>query len=116
MVTGRVSYRDREPKIVAEDIVPIDKAEEQFARAAHIKFMTAGMEENTLAELAEIVAANEGDCKLFIHCITRENHETIIESSTGKGLKPGHGVKEKVEALLGESSIWFSAHPDANPS
>ncbi|RJP71973.1 MAG: DNA polymerase III subunit alpha [Candidatus Abyssobacteria bacterium SURF_17] len=114
MATGRVSYRDSEAKIIAEDIVPIEKAEERFARAVHIKLMTAGMEERTLEELAGIVTKNKGDCKLFLHCVMPEHHEVVVESSSGSGLKASPRVKELVEALMGEGTVWFSARSNAN--
>ncbi len=114
MISGRISYKDREAKVIAEDVVPIEKAEEQFARTAHVKFMTAGMEEKTLEELSGIVAANEGVCKLFIHCVTPDHHVVIVESSSGKGLKPDARAKQQIEALMGEGSVWFSAHANAN--
>ncbi|RJP17882.1 MAG: DNA polymerase III subunit alpha [Candidatus Abyssobacteria bacterium SURF_5] len=116
MLSGRVSYKDTEPKIVAEDIMPIDKAEERFARTAHIKFMSAGTEESTLAELARMVNSNEGDCRLFLHCVTPDHHEVVIESHHGRGLKPSPAAKEQIESLLGAGSIWFSGHPSANSS
>lgn len=115
MVAGQVNFRDGEPKVIAEEIVPMEEAEEKFARASHIKLMTAGLEENTLEKLARVVAENEGRCKLFIHCATPDAGEVIIESAAGKGLKPGPEVKEQVEALMGEGSIWYSSREDAVP-
>ncbi len=113
MISGRVSYKDTEPKVIAENIVPITKAEEEFARASHIRFMTTAMEESSLEELAELIAAHKGNCKLFFHCVTQDNHEVIIESSFAGGLKPGRETREQIEALMGQGSIWFSASSDA---
>jgi hypothetical protein len=78
--------------------------------------MTAGMEEKTLEELMQTVDANHGDCKLFIHCVTPEHQEVIIEASPFKGLKPGTRSKERVESLIGPGAIWFSARSNANSS
>jgi DNA polymerase-3 subunit alpha len=116
MVSGRVNYRDGEPKVIAEEVVPLDEAEEKFARACHIKLMSAGLEESSLEHLARIVSANEGRCKLFIHCEAPGTGEVIIESSLGKGLSPTLRAKEQVEGLMGEGSIWFSARAEAVPS
>ncbi len=112
VVSGRISLRGGEAKVIAEEILPIETAEEQFARAAHIKLMTAGLEEHTLKELARIVFANEGPCKLFIHCVTPDQQEVVMESASGIGLRQGSLVKEKVERLIGQGSIWFSARND----
>jgi len=116
MVAGRVNYRDGEPKVIAEEIVPIEEAEEKFARACHISIMTAGLEEETLEKLARIASENEGRCKLFIHCSTSETREVTIESAVGKGLEPSLRVKEQIEDLMGEGSVWFSARSDALPA
>lgn len=116
MVSGRVSYRDSEPKLIAEDIVPIDLAEERFARAAHVRLMTAGTDEQTLARLLQVINANQGDCKLFLHCTTPEHQEILIESHLAKGLKPSLAAKEEIEALLGPRSVWFSRNSTAETS
>jgi DNA polymerase-3 subunit alpha len=107
-VAGRVSYKDSEAKIVAETIVPIDKAAEEFARFSHVKLMTAGLGDDTLEKLAEIVSDNEGPCRLFIHCVTPETTEVVVESTVTRGLRPSVSVKEQVETLLGRGSVWFS--------
>jgi DNA polymerase-3 subunit alpha len=112
MVAGRVSFRDSEAKVIAEDIVPIDRAEERFARSAHVRFMTTGTDERALSELEQLVQDNQGDCKLFLHCVTPERHEVVIEAS-GKGLKPHLAAKEQIERLLGRDAIWFSANSTA---
>ena len=108
MATGRVSYKDSEAKVVAENIIPLEKAEEQFARTSHVRVTTAGLGEDTLEELARIVAENEGHCKLFIHCLTPERTEVVVESTVNKGLLPSPAVKERIEALLGKNALWFS--------
>jgi DNA polymerase-3 subunit alpha len=109
MISGRVSYRDSEPKLIAEDVVPIDNAEERFARTAHVKFLTAGTEEHTLEQLARVVDANQGDCKLFLHCVTPDGQEVVIEANSVKGLKPSLSAKEQIESVLTPGALWFSA-------
>jgi len=116
MVAGRVSYRDSDPKIIAEAVVPIDKAEEQFARSAHVKLMTAGLEDSALEELAQIVTTNEGACGLYIHCITPDEKEIVVKPSMGNGVNPGPRVKEQIEAVTGQGSVWFSSNADVAPS
>ncbi len=116
MVAGRVSYRDSDPKIIAEDVVPIDKAEEQFARSAHVKLMTVGLEDSALEELAQIVTTNEGACGLYIHCIAPDERKIVVKSSMGNGVSPGPRVREQIEAVTGQGSVWFSSHADIGPA
>jgi hypothetical protein len=71
--------------------------------------------EKTL-ELARIIDANRGDCKLFIHCVTPEHREVVIEASPGRGLKPGSRSKEQIESLMGVGAIWFSTRSNGNSS
>jgi len=116
MVTGRVNYRDGEPKVIAEDVVPLEEAEGRFARACHIRLATAGLEEGELEELARIVLENAGRCRLFIHCSTSEPAEVIIESAVGGGLNPTPRARAQIEELMGEGSIWFTARTDPAPA
>jgi DNA polymerase-3 subunit alpha len=80
VIAGRVNYRDGEPKIIAEEIVPFEKAEEKFARSCHVNAMKAGIEEATLERLVDVVSKNEGRCRLFIHCKVSGAGQVIIES------------------------------------
>jgi DNA polymerase-3 subunit alpha len=116
VVAGRVSYRDAEPKVVAEEIVPFEEAEEQFARSSHIRLVTTGLEEDILEKLVEVVARNEGNCKLFVHCVTPEEREVIFESGAGRGLNPSPQAREQIEALTGQNTVWFSGRTDAVPA
>jgi DNA polymerase-3 subunit alpha len=116
MIAGRVNYRDSEPKIVAEEIVPLDKAEEKFAKTCHIKLATTGLEESAIARLAKVVSENEGRCKLFIHCTAPGADDVIIESSIVKGLNPTSKAREQIEKLAGEGSVMFSSRAEAVPA
>ena len=115
MIAGRVNYRDSEPKIVAEEIVPLDEAEAKFAKTCHIKLTTAGLEESAIERLAKVVSENEGRCRLFIHCKASDTDEVVIEPSIVSGLNPTSKAREQIEELAGEGSVMFSSRAEAVP-
>jgi DNA polymerase-3 subunit alpha len=116
VIAGRVNYRDGEPKIIAEEVVPFEEAEEKFARSCHVNAMAAGIEEATLERLADVVSKNEGRCRLFIHCKASGSGEVIIESSVGRGLSPTPRSREQIEALIGEGTVLFSSRSEPAPA
>jgi DNA polymerase-3 subunit alpha len=115
MIAGRVNYRDSEPKIVAEEIVPLEQAEEKFAKTCHIKLATTGLDESAIERLVKVVSKNEGRCRLFIHCKASDADEVVIESSIVKGLSPTSQAREQIEELAGDGSVTFSSRAEPVP-
>jgi DNA polymerase-3 subunit alpha len=108
MLRAKVSYRNDEVSLLAEDIVPIDDTEKRFTEAVHIRLSTVGLDEALLTRLAELLDAQSGSCDVFLHCVTPERDEIIVHATPSCMVAPSERLCRELEELLGEGCLWYS--------
>ncbi len=117
MIPARVSFRNNTPGLVASDVMAIEDAEKTLTRAVHVRLQTMGLDETLVEELAQILGRAPGRCDVFLHCMTPENSDVVIQATSVCKVAPTDSLREKVEQLLGMDTIWFAgANPLAFPS
>jgi DNA polymerase-3 subunit alpha len=109
MVRAKINYRNDEPGLIGEEIMPIEDAEKRLTRAVHIRVKGNSNGEGALEQLAELLGAKPGDCDVFLHCASEMNAEVVIHATGVCRVQPSQKLVENVEALLGPSSLWYSA-------
>ena len=106
LVKGRVDLREERPKITANEIIPLDEAQERLAKSVHIKLITTGLEKETLSNLREILLSHSGGCPVYLHFITGEE-EAVISVNGQLRVSPKADLVKQVKELVGEESIWM---------
>ncbi|MCK4262122.1 DNA polymerase III subunit alpha, partial [bacterium] len=106
LVKGRVDLREERPKITANEIIPLDEAQERLAKSVHIKLITTGLEKETLSNLREILLSHSGGCPVYLHFITGEE-EAVISVNGQLRVSPKADLVREVKELVGEESIWM---------
>jgi len=110
-VQGRLQKNEKSVKILAETIIPIEKAEETWAASVHLTVDTGISEEQTLERLYEILKKYPGPCKSYVHLMIPGKTETIIELPEHLKLRVGVGLTREVKNLLGYSAIQTHCAP-----
>lgn len=108
MISGRINWRNNEPGMIASDVMPIEEAETRLTQAVHIRLQTVGLQDQLLNELAEVLGNEPGPCDVYLHCQTPEHGEVTVHATDACRVHPGKELREKVEALLGPDTLWFS--------
>ncbi len=106
-IHGRLNLREEEPKIVAEDIIPLEKVKEIFTKSVLVKMSTLGLEEKLMIRIRNTIGNFKGKTPLFIELVTAEGRK--IRLSTGKDLfvHPSDALVEAVEEIVGEGNVKF---------
>jgi DNA polymerase III subunit alpha len=108
MVEARVSTRNGRKGMLAQRIVPIDEAERSFTKAVHVRLHTIGLDAPVLNQIAAVCGSEPGPCDVYIHCITPEHKDVTIHATDACRVRPSAKLREQIEELLGEDTIWFS--------
>ncbi|MCC6490724.1 MAG: DNA polymerase III subunit alpha [Candidatus Hydrogenedentes bacterium] len=108
MLTASVNFRNDEPGLIAQDIIPIEAAEEKLTRAVHIRLATVGLDDIILQQLAEILGARPGKCDVYLHCVTPEMDDVTVHATDACKVAASQELTAQVEDLLGEETLWFS--------
>jgi len=107
-VRGRVDRRQNEPGIIADDVTPVERAEELLTRQAVICLDAAGLEAAKLEELKELLKAHRGEVPLQFRL--RTHNRCLVELRAGRefGVRPSRHLVEDVTRLLGEGHLVYS--------
>ncbi len=90
-VFGRISLREEEPKLIAEEIMPLEKVKEKFTKSVLIKISTTGLVENTMVDVKNALSKHKGKTPVFIDLISPEECETrtaLLAKGTGREVLP----------------------------
>ncbi len=109
VVPAHVNYRNNEPGLIADDIVPIDQAEAKLTKAVHIRMSTLGLENELVSQLAALLGAYPGPCDVYLHCTMPDQREITVHATSACMVKPSPQMVTQVEELIGDDCLWFSA-------
>ncbi|MBN1404929.1 MAG: DNA polymerase III subunit alpha [Candidatus Omnitrophica bacterium] len=104
-VKGTLNLREDTPKIIVEEILPIDDAKKKYVHAVSVELRTSGLEKKTLQDLNEILKKYKGTTPVYLNFITQDKRKFQI--STGKDITvvPTDDLIEEIEKLLGQGTV-----------
>ena len=105
LVQGQVQKDENAVKILAETVIPLDKAEETWTAAVHLKLDVTRMEGSSLTKLHDIFKKHPGTCQAFVHLEDPEKTETIIELPEHMKLKASASLIREINGFLGYNAI-----------
>ncbi len=114
IVQGRVQKNEKTAKIIADIVIPIERAEETWTASMHI---TVDSERTTAAELERlygILKSYPGNCKGFLHLVIPQKTETVMELPEQMKLKAGVALRREIDRLLGYSAVKTLCLPVAS--
>lgn len=104
-IRGKVNAREDTPKVIAEEVIPIEDAEKKFTKVVSIDLLTAGLELDTLKKLKEILLRHPGKTPVYIHFRDPGGHRTIFHSGEDLKVETGQPLFEQLEQLLGANAV-----------
>jgi DNA polymerase III subunit alpha len=104
VVTGKVNRRaeDGTAEILAEELVPLAQAREQYVSELLVRLSAPGVEEKALEDLKETLARYPGRCRVCVEVNTPPKGSLIVE--TDLTVKPSSALLEEIEKRLGHES------------
>lgn len=106
-ISGRLNLREEEPKIVAEEIIPIEKVKEKFTKSVLIKMAITSQEENQMARVKEALKRNNGTTPVFIDLISPDGRQVRITTDEDLFVSARDALIEEVEEVVGIGNIKF---------
>ncbi|MBI4372356.1 MAG: DNA polymerase III subunit alpha [Candidatus Omnitrophica bacterium] len=104
-IRGKVNMRDDTPKVLAEEIIPIEEAEKRLTKVISIDLLTAGLDLETLGKLKEILAQHPGRTPVYISFRDPGGRKTVLHSGEGFKVETGPPLLQELEQLLGANVI-----------
>jgi len=105
IIQGRVKRDENSVKILADTIVPIEKAEETWTASIHFNLDKNKTGKDLLLRLNDILKRYPGSCNAYIHLFSPEETDTVIALPDTMKLKAGSSLTRAVNELLGYNAV-----------
>jgi len=115
LIQGQLQKDENSVKILADTIIPIEKAEETWTASIHFNLDTTRTQRELLVKLKEILKSHPGSCRAYIHLLNPDKTETIVELSTSIKLRAGLPLTREVNRFLGYNAVETACKPALSP-
>ncbi len=105
MVQGEIQKDEKGVKILAETIVPLEKAEETWAETLHINLDLTVIQRETLKKLRYILGRNSGASPVFLNIDCPGHVRIVISLPEHLKTKIGSSLTVDINDLLGYNSV-----------
>jgi DNA polymerase-3 subunit alpha len=105
LVHGQVQKDEQSVKLVAESIIPLEKAEESWTASVHVNLEADRTDRALLLRLREVLQRHPGGCKAFLHLRSPQRADAVVELAEGLRVKAGPGLRRDVGELLGPGAV-----------
>jgi len=105
IIQGRVKKDENSVKILADTIVPIEKAEETWTASIHFNLNRNKTKKDLLLRLNDILKRHPGSCDAYIHLLSPKETDTIIALPDTLKVKAGAALTGAVNDLLGYNAV-----------
>jgi len=105
IIQGRVKRDENSVKILADTVVPIEKAEETWTASIHFNLDKNKTGKDLLLRLNDILKRYPGSCNAYIHLFSPEETDTVIALPDTMKLKAGSSLTRAVNELLGYTAV-----------
>lgn len=104
-VQGQVQKNEKNVKLLADDLIPIDRAEENWTASLCIHVDAGRAGESVLHDLQRILGRYPGACRAFLHVRVPEKSETVIALPDEIKLRACADLTREITALLGNEAV-----------
>ena len=105
LVQGQLQKDENSAKVLANKIVPIDKAEETWTASIHFNLDIARTDKILLESLDAILKKHPGSCPAYVHLVNPDQTETVISLSDSLKLSASLALTREVNGLLGYHAV-----------
>jgi DNA polymerase-3 subunit alpha len=104
-VRGKINAREDLPKIIADEIIPIEEVQTRFTRAISIDLQTAGLETGLLMEIQKILGKYRGKTPVYLTFRDHLGKSAVIHAGEQFKVETTDALLEELEKITGENSV-----------
>jgi DNA polymerase-3 subunit alpha len=105
LVQGHLQKDEQSVKILADELIPVEKAEETWAASVHFNLEITRTDRETLTRLRDIIQRHPGTCPAFIHLRSTDNTDCLISLPDTFKLKAGGLLTREINDFLGYRAV-----------
>ncbi len=110
-ISGRVGFRNETPSLRASTVTPIEKAREVLSGSVRLAVSSAGLEEDLLLQLQDVIRAHPGPCPVFFEVETPQGHKVLVKTQNEHFVSPSGQFLADIEEVLGTGHVRVMGKP-----
>ncbi|WP_028325099.1 DNA polymerase III subunit alpha [Desulfatirhabdium butyrativorans] len=111
IVQGQVEKDEKSAKLIAEDIIPMEKAPELWSAAVHIRLDADRIEREELLRLKQTLQEHPGLCRVHIDLAQPSGAVACIALPENTMVQANPEFKRSVQAITGSRTVSFRCIP-----
>jgi DNA polymerase-3 subunit alpha len=104
VVTGRADTSEGELRVLAESIVPLERAQERRVEALTVRLDASAMGPGQLDRISELLADHPGPAAVFFEIVEPGRFSVVLQAEEARSVAPDAALVRAVQDLLGEGS------------
>lgn len=104
-VRGKINMREDTPKVIAEEIIPLEQVEKRLTKVVSIDLLTAGLGIETLKKIKDILANHPGQTPVYINFKDASGKRIVVNSGEDYKVETGSALFEELGQILGNNAI-----------
>jgi DNA polymerase-3 subunit alpha len=105
LIQGQIQRDENAVKVLADAIIPMEKAEEMWTASIHFNLDVSRTDRSSLMELRDLFKRFPGSCRAVLHLRDPEKTETLIGLPETLTLGAGSALTQEVNQYLGYSAV-----------
>jgi len=110
-VEGRIAIREDRPRLIAQQIIPIEQGTSKLAQAMELILRTPGMEKELLEQLKGLLARFPGAVPIYLRLELPQEPSMRLRLAEEFKVEPKQELLEELDRLLGAGSIVIKRQP-----
>ncbi len=106
-IEGRLNLKEERPKIIAEDIVPIEEARARYTEAIAVDIISLGLERDILQDIRKVLEKHKGDTPVYLNLSTKRNGSYRILVDRHLFVTPSNEMISDLEEFVDQDHIIF---------
>ncbi|HEX9780767.1 MAG TPA: DNA polymerase III subunit alpha, partial [bacterium] len=115
-VEGRIAIREARPRLIAQQIVPLEQAFGKLSRALELTLKRQGVAPAMLEQLKSLLGAHPGRVPVTLRIELPDEPSTRLKLSESYQVEPTLALMDELRKLLGEQAITLVRTPPAAPT
>ncbi len=108
-IKGRVNLKEEVPKLIADDILPVEEAKMKLTGSVILNLRTEGLEEVRVKQLREIFHRYPGEVPLYLNFKSQHKEDLRVLIDRSFFILPTEAFEIEVETIIGKGVIEFTS-------
>jgi DNA polymerase-3 subunit alpha len=107
LVSGTIEIAEDQRRLIADALLPLERAEETRAREVVIALSAPVLEAGTVDRLKDLLRKSPGPCPVYLEVVRPRSFRATLKTGVSFKVSPSRDLTAALEGILGRGSVRF---------